>query len=162
MKQKKTIIITIVILLAAVIAVLAIANRNNSDDRPGLISNSAGNEIHIAWEDIDIKEFEGDLVNGKGEVSHSVYEGAELLSILKDNGIELSDDAVVTAIAEDNYAAELNGAELIEDGKVYVAMRQDGEMIEDIEGGQGAQLIVFGDSNSKRAVRYLKTISIEQ
>lgn len=43
---------------------------------------------------------------------------------------------------------------------MYVALTQDGEMIEGIEGGQGAQLIVFGDPDSKRAVRYMKTVSI--
>ena len=36
-----------------------------------------------------------------------------------------------------------------------------GKQIEGIDGGQGAQLIVFGDQNSKRAVRYLKTISVK-
>ena len=48
-----------------------------------------------------------------------------------------------------------------EAGKVYVALTDGGKQVEGIDGGQGAQLIVFGDQNSKRAVRYLKTISVE-
>ncbi|MBP3896410.1 MAG: hypothetical protein J6D57_01050, partial [Mogibacterium sp.] len=93
---------------------------------------------------------------------HNKYEGAELSAIFKDNGIELADDVVVTVTSEDNYSAELTGSEILESGKVYVALTQDGEMIEGIEGGQGAQLIVFGDPNSKRAVRYMKTVSLDE
>jgi hypothetical protein len=42
-----------------------------------------------------------------------------------------------------------------------VALTDNGDQIEGIEGGQGGQLIVFGDPNSKRAVRYLKTIEVK-
>lgn len=157
--QKKTIAIVVAVLVVAV-AVLAFVNRNNSEDRPGMIISSGGSETAVAWEDIDAQTFEGDLVNGKGETSHDTYEGAELSAILKDNGVELAKDAAVTVTSEDNYSAELTGAEILESGKVYVALTRDGEMIEGIEGGQGAQLIVFGDPNSKRAVRYMKTVSI--
>jgi phage gp36-like protein len=75
--------------------------------------------------------------------------------------VELTADAEITATSEDNYAADLSGAEALEAGKVYVALTDNGEQIEGIEGGQGGQLIVFGDPNSKRAVRYLKTIEVK-
>ena len=159
--QKKVTAIVIAVLVLAV-AVLAIVNRGNSEDRPGMVVTSGNTEITAAWEDIDSQSFEGDLVNGKGEVSHNTYEGAELSAILGDNGINLTEDAVVTVTSEDNYSAELTGAEILESGKVYVALSQNGEMIEGIEGGQGAQLIVFGDPNSKRAVRYMKNVAIDQ
>jgi hypothetical protein len=93
--------------IAVIVAVLVIA--------------AGGSEIAVAWEDIDAQPFEGDMVNGKGETSHHEFTGAELSSILADNG----------------------------------------EMLEGIEGGQGAQLVVFGDPNSKRAVRYMKTVTAE-
>lgn len=157
--QKKTIAIVVAVLVVAV-AVLALVNRNNSEDRPGMIISADGRETAVAWEDINAQAFEGDLVNGKGETSHNTYEGAELSAVLKDNGVKLAEDAVVTVTSEDNYSAELKGSEVLEKGKVYVALTRDGEMIEGIEGGQGAQLIVFGDPNSKRAVRYMKTVSI--
>lgn len=157
--QKKIIAIIVAILVIAV-AVLAVVNRSSSDDRPGMVISADGSETAVAWEDIDAQAFEGDIVNGKGETFHNTYEGAELSAILKDNGIELAEDSVVTVTSEDNYSAELTGAEILEGGKVYVALTQDGEMIEGIEGGQGAQLIVFGDPDSKRAVRYMKTVSI--
>lgn len=81
----------------------------------------------------------------------------ELYSFL----IDVQGDTKITVTSEDNYSAELTGEELLEAGKVYVALTDGEEMIEGIEGGQGAQLIVFGDPNSKRAVRYMKTVTAE-
>ena len=114
-----------------------------------------------AWEDVGGQAFEGDLVNGKGEVTHHEYTGSELQALLAASDIEVTESSVITAASEDNYSAELTGAELLEAGKVYVALTDGGKQIEGIDGGQGAQLIVFGDQNSKRAVRYLKTISVK-
>ena len=127
--MKKKWIISIVVLLAAVAAVLGFMNRQNSPKDEGLLLQSGGSTAAVSFEKLDQITFEGDLVNGKGEVSHHEYKGVELNALL-------------------------------EAGKVYVAVSADGKMLEGLEGGQGAQLIVFGDSNSKRAVRYLKTIDI--
>ena len=126
-----------------------------------LVLAGGGKEVTIAWEDVGGQAFEGDLVNGKGEVTHHEYTGSELQALLAANGIEVTESSVITAASEDNYSAELTGAELLESGKVYVALTDGGKQIEGIDGGQGAQLIVFGDQNSKRAVRYLKTISVK-
>ena len=158
--SKKAIAIIVAVLIVAV-AVLAIVNRNNSEDRPGMIISAGGSETAVAWEDIKAQKFEGDTVNGKGEKFHNTYEGAELSAILEDKGIDITENTVVTVTSEDNYSAELTGAEILQSGKVFVALTQDGEIMEGIEGGQGAQLIVFGDPNSKRAVRYMKTVSID-
>ncbi len=158
--QKKTIAILIAVLVIAA-GVLAFVNRGNDADKAGMIISAGGKETAVAWEDIDAKDFEGDLINGKGEASHHEYTGVELSAILKDNGVELTDGTKITVTSEDNYSAELTGAEILENGKVYVALTDDGEMIEGIDGGQGAQLIVFGDPNSKRAVRYMKTVAID-
>lgn len=158
--MKKNWMICIVVLLAAAAAVLGFMNRQNSPKDEGLLLKSGGSTIAASFEKLDKITFEGDLVNGKGEVSHHEYKGVELNVLLTANKITLKEDSVLTAVSEDNYSAELSGAEVLEAGKVYVAVSADGKMLEGIEGGQGAQLIVFGDSNSKRAVRYLKMIDI--
>lgn len=160
MKKKAIVIIVAVLIVAA--AVLAIVNRNSSEDKSGMIVSVGSRETVISWDNIKAEEFEGDVVNGKGEKFHNIYEGAELSAVLGDNGIDITEDAVITITSEDNYSAELTGEEALEEGKVYVALTQDGKMIESIDGGQGAQLIVFGDPNSKRAVRYMKTVSIDE
>ena len=158
--QKKS-IATIIAILVVVAAVLVFVNRKGDKNVSGLILSGSGKEITVAWEDVAGQSFEGDLVNGKGEVTHHEYTGSELQALLAANGIEVTESSVITAASEDNYSAELTGAELLEAGKVYVALTDGGKQLEGIDGGQGAQLIVFGDQNSKRAVRYLKTISVK-
>lgn len=158
--QKKS-IAAIIAILVVVAAVLVFVNRKGDKNVSGLILSGSGKEITVAWEDVAGQSFEGDLVNGKGEVTHHEYTGSELQALLAANGIEVTESSVITAASEDNYSAELTGAELLEAGKVYVALTDGGKQLEGIDGGQGAQLIVFGDQNSKRAVRYLKTISVK-
>ena len=159
--MQKKLIAAIIAILVVVTAVLVFVNRKGDKNVSGLILSGGGKEITVAWEDVAGQSFEGDLVNGKGEVTHHEYTGSELHALLAANGIEITESSVITAASEDNYSAELTGAELLEAGKVYVALTDGGKQIEGIDGGQGAQLIVFGDQNSKRAVRYLKTISVE-
>ena len=159
--MQKKLIAGIIAILVVVTAVLVFVNRKGDKNVSGLVLAGGGKEVTIAWEDVGGQAFEGDLVNGKGEVTHHEYTGSELQALLAANGIEVTDSSVITATSEDNYSAELTGAELLEAGKVYVALTDGGKQLEGIDGGQGAQLIVFGDQNSKRAVRYLKTISVE-
>ena len=159
--MQKKLIAGIIAILVVVTAVLVFVNRKGDKNVSGLILSGSGKEITVAWEDVAGQSFEGDLVNGKGEVTHHEYTGSELQALLAANGIEVTESSVITAASEDNYSAELTGAELLEAGKVYVALTDGGKQLEGIDGGQGAQLIVFGDQNSKRAVRYLKTISVK-
>ena len=159
--MQKKLIAAIIAILVVVTAVLVFVNRKGDKNVSGLMLSGGGKEITVAWEDVGVQSFEGDLVNGKGEVTHHEYTGSELQALLAASGIEVTESSVITAASEDNYSAELTGAELLEAGKVYVALTDGGKQLEGIDGGQGAQLIVFGDQNSKRAVRYLKTISVK-
>ena len=159
--MQKKLIAGIIAILVVVTAVLVFVNRKGDKNVSGLVLAGGGKEVTVAWEDVGGQAFEGDLVNGKGEVTHHEYTGSELQALLAANGIEVTESSVITAASEDNYSAELTGAELLESGKVYVALTDGGKQLEGIDGGQGAQLIVFGDQNSKRAVRYLKTISVK-
>ena len=159
--MQKKLIAAIIAILVVVTAVLVFFNRKGDKNVSGLMLSGGGKEITVAWEDVGGQSFEGDLVNGKGEVTHHEYTGSELQALLAASGIEVTESSVITAASQDNYSAELTGAELLEAGKVYVALTDGGKQIEGIDGGPGAQLIVFGDQNSKRAVRYLKTISVK-
>ena len=131
-----------------------------SGGKEGLVIQNDGSETTVAWDEIDREPFEGEIVNGKGEIYHDQFEGAELRLIFAANGIEVSEDSVTCVQSDDDYSAELTGAEILETGKVYIVLSKNGEMVEGSEGGQGAQLIVFGDPNSRRAVKYLKMISV--
>lgn len=162
MNRKTKFIMTVIaaglILLAVILAVIV---RGNAPDQDGLIIQNGQNTLTVSWKDISQTAFTGDIVNGKGEVSHHEYQGMELSELLSANGIEVKEETKITAVSQDNYTAELAGAEVLTAGKVYAAVVCDGQMIESIDGGQGAQLVVYGDANAKRQVRYLKTITVE-
>lgn len=147
--------------LIMIAVILAVKVRNNTPDDPGLIIRTEKHTFTVAWKDIDETAFTGEIVNGKGEVSTHQYQGIELGELFDANGIEIKADTKITVASEDNYTAELTGEEVMTEGMVYVAVACDDEMIEGIEGGQGGQLVVYGDSNAKRQVRYLKTITVE-
>ena len=148
-----------VLIIAAVI--LAVVVRGSAPEKSGLIIQSSGKTVTVSWEDLSRSVFNGEIVNGKGEISNHEYQGVELLELVQANGIEIKEDTKITAVSEDNYTAELSGAEVMTGGKVYAAVICDQEKIDNIDGGQGGQLVVYGDANAKRQVRYLKIIKIE-
>lgn len=160
-KKTKYIMAPIAAVLIILAVILAIKVRNSSPSSDGLIIQANGKTVTLSWEELNQTSFTGEIVNGKGEVSNHKYQGAELYELLQNNGIEIKADSKITAVSEDNYTAELTGAEVMSASKVYAALICDNEMIESIDGGQGAQLVVYGDENAKRQVRYLKTITVE-
>ena len=160
-KKAKYIMAVIAAVLVIAAVILAVKVRGNAPEKTGLIIEANGNTLTVSWEDLNQTVFSGEIVNGKGETSNHEYQGTELIALLQANGIEINADTKITAVSEDNYTAELTGAEIMTGSKVYVAVMSDNEMIESIDGGQGAQLVVYGDANAKRQVRYLKTIIIE-
>ena len=119
--MQKKLIAAIIAILVVVAAVLVFVNRKGDKNVSGLILSGSGKEITVAWEDVGGQSFEGDLVNGKGEVTHHEYTGSELQALLAANGIEVTESSVITAASEDNYSAELTGAELLEAGKAHIA-----------------------------------------
>ncbi|MBR3357259.1 MAG: hypothetical protein IKG46_05450 [Solobacterium sp.] len=151
--------IAAVLLIAAV--VLAVTVRGSAPDGSGLILETGGKTITVSWEDLKKTVFTGEIINGKGETSNHEYQGMELSELFTAKNIVITADTKITVTSEDNYTAKLTGEEVMTAGKVYAAVVCDSEMIENIDGGQGGQLVVYGDANAKRQVRYLKTITIE-
>lgn len=160
-KKTKTIItaVTACMIIAAVL--LGLTVRNSMEKGDGFILSAGGKETVIPFEDLSRTTFSGGIVNGKGEVSDHEYRGIELSVLLQENGIVIDENTKITALAEDNYKAEIKGSEVMTEGTVYIAVECDGEMIRGIEGGPGAQLVVYGDPDSKRQVRNLKRASVE-
>ena len=160
-KKKNYILAVIAAVLVIASVVLAVKIRGSVPEQSGLIIQSGNKTVTVPWEDLSQTVFSGEIVNGKGETSNYEYQGTELIALFDANGIEIKEDTKITVASEDNYTAELSGAEVLSSGKVYVAVISDGEMIESIDGKQGSQLVVYGDANAKRQVRYLKIITVE-
>ena len=160
-RKTKYIMAAAAAVLIIIALILALKVRSSSPAESGLIIQANGKTVTLSWEDLNQTSFTGEIVNGKGEVSNHEYQGIELCELFQKYGIEIKEDSKITAVSEDNYTAELTGAEVMSASKVYAALMCDSKMIESIDGGQGAQLVVYGDANAKRQVRYLKTITVE-
>ena len=77
--------------------------------------------------------------------------------------IHISEINTITVTSADNYSVDFTQAELLEESKVFAAIVADGKTIEGIDNGSnGVQIIVFGDSNSRRCVRFASCITINQ
>lgn len=127
----------------------------------GLTLEIDGKSATIPLIKLDQTAFEGETVNGKGDRSTHAYRGVELKNLLADQKMDVSAVKAVVASSADQYTAELTGDEIREDGRVYVVVEMDGEKLNGIDAGtQGAQLVVFGDQNSRRNVRFLSIIQI--
>jgi len=157
--KPKYICIAIVILLI----IAALVNRGlSSVNKEGVSIVAGGKTYTVTYTELSKGKFSGTLVNGKGEASDHEYVGLALNEVLSKKGVKISDSNVITVTAADNYEAEVSGKEVLEGTKIYIAIEADGKMIEGIDAGkQGAQLIVFGDTNSKRCVRYLNTLTVK-
>lgn len=118
-------------------------------------------EISVSFEDLRKEEFAGELVDGKGTVTAHSYTGILLKDLLSAKGINPAEITVLKVTSADNYSVEFTGDEIRTDGTVYAAVVADGQPIEGIDPGtEGVQIIVFGDPNSRRCVRFATILEI--
>lgn len=141
MKRNKVLLL-IIIALAAATTLVAVIHLNTRVSAPeGVLLVEAGDHTEeIVWDRLELTAVRGTLVNGKGEERGVDTRGILLRDMLEYAGV--SAETEVTVIAEDEYSASVTAAEIEADGQVYLAASEDG----------GVQLVVFGDSNSKRNV----------
>ena len=155
----------IILVLIAAVTVVGLLVRNSileKEKADAIILKANGKEIIIPISSLNQEDFTGETVNGKGEHFTYSYRGIELKTLLEKNKISLDSITSVTAIAADQFSAAYTGDEVREAKRVYLAVQVDGVAVEGIEKGKpGAQMIVFGDPNSKRLVRNLQTLEIQ-
>lgn len=105
-----------------------------------MLVETADRTEEIVWGSLKLTAVRGTLVNGKGEERAVDAQGILLRDVLAHAGVTTQME--VTVIAEDEYSASVTEEEVGADDQVYLAVMDDG----------GVQLVVFGDSNSKRNV----------
>lgn len=150
MNKKKFTLVGIVILLifTSVVAFAHINSRVNTSE--GMLRIEIGNQVNLLSVDqLELVDIDGVLSNAKGESLVVDTQGIRLHDILTQTGA--ASYSQVTVIAADEYSAEVSSKEVNADDQVYVALQNDG----------GLQLIVFGDSNSKRNVTNLSRIIVK-
>ncbi len=110
-----------------------------------------GKNSYVSLDALSMTEVTGTIVNGKGEEMEVRAQGVPLSDVLKAAGIDSAKIHTVTAVADDEYSAELSAEEIGEPGRVFLARDEDGSM----------KLVVFGDTDSKRNVRNVVKLSVE-
>ncbi len=159
--MSKRFIIGLITLLVVTVAVAAVHLRNQ-DAIACMVIWQGEQETVVSFGDLDKSAFSGERTDGKGDVTHHKYTGILLRKLLEDKGIDLAQISGVTVTSADNYSVEFTAEEILHADKVYVAITADGAKIEGIDPGtDGVQLIVFGDANSRRCVRFAQKITVK-
>lgn len=159
MSKKLKLVIAVMLVMTCLAAIIHISQQ---EDIACMVIKTGATEITVDFTDLDRKEFSGELVNGKGEVSFHSYTGVLLRDLLEEKGIAVSEISSVSVTSADNYSVTFEAEEILEDGRVHAAITVDGNTVEGIDDGTaGVQIIVFGDSNSKRCVRYAIVIEVD-
>lgn len=159
--MKKKIIVLFVLLLAATV-LLAVGHRMTHEVPAGLVLTAHGESLQIPLTQLDRGVFSGELVDGKGTVTAHSYRGILLAELLREANVSTEGIRRVLVTSADQYTAEFQLQEVLENDTVYLAVAVDGQPIEGIDPGTpGAQLVVFGDANSRRCVRFAAQITLE-
>ena len=145
MKNKKLIALAAALVLVAVIAAAVHFMTAPKVEDGDVILTYGGKTMGIRLDDLKLTDVNGIRVNGKGEEIEVNGRGISVKDLLCEYGV--ADFTKISIVSEDSYAAEIENAEVQEDGKAYILV-EEGE----------ARLVVFGDSNSKRSVSNVKQI----
>lgn len=158
MSRKLKIGIAILLIITCVVAVI---HRNSQETVSCMVIRCAGQEIPVAFEYLSKTDFSGELVDGRGTVTSHSYTGVLLRDLLTSKNVDMEELTILKVTSADNYSVEFTAEEILADSIVYVAVTADGTTIEGIDPGtNGVQIIVFGDPNSRRCVRYAAILEI--
>jgi hypothetical protein len=161
MKKKKIIILVGAILLITIVLVVLHLSHDKVNAGNAVSLSYGDKQMTVPLAELNEEEFTGTLINGKGDEMENIYRGIELRALLAEKRFDLSAVQYAEATAQDQYSAKILIDEINEPGKVYIATAMDGEALPGLKSdSEGAQLIVFGDSNCKRCVRYLEHITL--
>ena len=141
------IIVAVMVLVTAVVAVFYLNTRTAVPEGTLRIEHG-GRTLELPLEELELTAVHGTVVNGRGEERTVDAQGILLSQVLQEAGI--TEFSEVTVTADDEYNAAVTAEEVAEPDKVYLIRQDDG----------GMQLIVFGDSNSKRNVSNAARLSV--
>ena len=141
-------IVIVMVLITAVVAVFYL-NTRTTVSKGALRIEYRDRALELPLEQLELTAVQGTVVNGKGEERTVDAQGILLSQVLREAGI--TEFSEVTVTADDEYNAVVTAEEIAEPDKVYL-IRQ---------GKRGMQLIVFGDSNSKRNVSNTARLSVQ-
>ena len=140
--------IIVLVLITAIVAIFYLTTRPTTSEGTLRIENG-GQVIELRLERLTFASVHGTTVNGKGEERTIDAQGVLLSEVLREAGI--SEFTEVTVTADDAYNAVVTAEEIAKPDRVYLIQQDEG----------GLRLIVFGDSNSKRSVSDVASLSVK-
>lgn len=143
------VMVLILILVTAAAAAFHLTTRAAVPEGVLCVELAGGQTKELSLEKLKLVSVQGTVVNGKGEECAVDTQGLLLAEVLQEAGV--TEYAVVTATADDEYSAQVTAEEIAESGKVYLIRQEEG----------GMQMIVFGDENSKRKVSDVVRLSVQ-
>ena len=125
--------------------------------RSVLTIDYAGNKTIVDPFKLDKINVKGAVVDGKGEKHDINSKGFKFIDCI--NLAQVPEEGYNTAriLSEDGYAAELTRDEARDDKKTFFIINEDKETK-----AQTLQLVVFGDSDSKRQVKNVTMIELNK
>lgn len=151
----------ILLALLLVTAIVSVVHLNNQETVSCMLIKYSGKEIPVDFEDLNKQSFSGELVDGKGKETSHTYSGVLLKNLLEAKGVDLPSVSSLKVISADNYSVEFSREEVMADARLFAATAADGKVIEGIDPGKdGVQIIIFGDENSRRCVRFAAIIEV--
>lgn len=155
-------------LLVIVAGALVIVNRRNAAANDAL---AAAKQLEFTVNDqkviYDYDEsgdhyvtFDTQMKRKNGDVFDRTYSGIEFADILKDLGIEITDDMTVTAVCGDSYEIELTAEEILNPGNVYLVTKENDEELDEESGP--FMLVVNYDEFSTRWAKNVVKITVNE
>ena len=155
-------------LLVIVAGALVIVNRRNAAANDAL---AAAKQLEFTVNDqkviYDYDEsgdhyvtFDTQMKRKNGDVFDRTYSGIEFADILKDLGIEITDDMTVTAVCGDSYEIELTAEEILNPGNVYLVTKENDEELDEESGP--FMLVVNYDEFSTRWAKNVVKVTVNE
>jgi len=149
-KPKKSVYLLLaLVLLTAAVAAIHLSTRVTVPEKT-LLVEFQGKSTIVDISALPLQDVQGSLVNGKGETREISAKGC-LLSAILEEALDHPENAVkVTITAADEFSAEVSAEEWSLPDRVYLLLEEN-----------ELQLVVFGDSNSKRNVKNVERLLVE-
>ena len=146
--MKKRIGIAVILMLVTAALVLVYL-RSRESVKPGdLLIKSAGGDVSVTFEDLNLSHVSGEITNKKGETKTVESEGIALSDIPALAGI--NDYSEISVYADDEYNAVLSKDEVTKPDKAWLIKNDD-----------SIRLIVFDDPDAKRDVKNVVRVEIK-
>ena len=146
-KKITAVILAALLLCAAIFAGIHLGTRSQVPEG-SLCVTMDGKSTYVLISALAHTQINGSIINGKGQEKPISGEAVRLEDVLEAAGIEKF--TRVCATANDEYSAVITAEEILNPSRVYI-----------METEKGLNLVVFGDSNSRRNVSDVSRLGVE-